>query len=336
MKEPEKKENENRPVPRAMPSTTIGCPIYLFFLVGFTLTLITSGLILFTSGRMVSEIIRTKQYTPYPTNTPILETQLNTEGSPFEIAVLNINFEKQSDGTLKRTATLSISPLGLGSLQLTHPTIIHQGESSIIRLTITPDTVLENLSKNEPSMTFSDSNDYVLRVNDRVQIFPVMIAELRGDNFKIKSDNHPEKPVTSSMPVEWIWTVTPLSSGEQVLILEISIPVIIDKAHEITSVHTFKNILIDLQVEMESTPIPPKTIQPTPIPLSTITPTPLPLITQIKQNLVKDVAVIIAAIIDYVSSFIGVIFALIGVLITVFVSLIIAKMSSTRKNTNKK
>jgi uncharacterized protein YneF (UPF0154 family) len=237
-----------------------------------------------------------------------------SESSPVEIAVLNINSKTQADGTVQNTASLSISPLGLGTLQLTSPSTIKFGESSIIRLAITPDSVLANLPRVTAPAVSTNSPEYVLEFSDRLQIYPVMIAELKGVNFDIESDNRPEKPVISTMPVEWIWNVTPLSAGKQTLILSISVPVIIDQTRDVVSAQTLKNIPIEIQVEVTPTPIPSKTPKPTQTPLPTFTPTPLPPIARIGEKLIENVTTIIVAMIG-----------LIGVLAGVYVTYINAK-----------
>ena len=240
---------------------------------------------------------------------------LHAEASPVEIAVLNVKSETQPDGTIKNTASLSISPLGLGTLNLSSPSTIKLGESSIIQLSITPDSVLANLPKVTAPTVSANTSDYVLEFSDRLQIYPVMIAELKGVNFEIESDNHPEKPVTSSMPVEWIWNVTPLSAGKQTLILAISVPVIIDQNRDVVSAQTLKNIPIEIQVE----------VTPTPKPIPTFTPTPLPLIVRIGEKLVENVSSIIVAIIG-----------LIGVLAGAYVAYLNAKKSKVEKRATNK
>ena len=236
-------------------------------------------------------------YTPFPTYTPT--------ANPVEIAVLNINSEVQADGTVKNTADLSIAPLGLGTLQLASPATMKLGESGVIRLTITPDSALVDLPKvTVPTVSASDPG-YVLEFSDRLQIYPVMIAELKGVNFEIASDGRPEKPVTSSLPVEWIWNVTPKSGGKQTLILAVSVPVIVDQTRDVVSAQTLKNIPIEIRVEVTATPIPSQTPQPTQTPIPTLTPTPLPAITRLGEQLIENASAIVVAIIGLIGVLAG-------------------------------
>jgi hypothetical protein len=231
-------------------------------------------------------------------STPTPRTQL-PQVKPVEIAMLNITSEAQSDGTVKDTANLSISSLGFGSLQMTSPATIKLGESGVIHLTITPDSVLTDLPRaGVPTKSATDPG-YVFEFSDRLQIYPIMTAELMGVNFDIGSDGKPEKPVTSSLPVEWYWVVTPKSSGEQTLILEISIPVIIDQTRFTVSALTLKNIPIEIKVEVTATPLPTHTPSPT------MTPTPLPVITRIGRQLTENAIGIVLAILGLITALVG-------------------------------
>lgn len=211
---------------------------------------------------------------------PLMRPPIVSTASPAEIAVLNVRSEIQPDGTIKKTADLSVVPLGLGSLQLISPATMKLGESDVIRLTITPDSAFVGLSV-VPVPTISTSEPgYIFRFSERLQIYPVMRAELKGVNFEITSDGYSEKPVTSALPVEWIWNVTPKFAGKQTLILTISIPVIIDQTHNIVSAQTLKNIPIEIYVENE-------------------------VIARIREQLIENVSGIVVAIIGLFGALVG-------------------------------
>jgi len=260
------------------------------------------------AGGLLVRTLSTNLIIPASSATPSPSIPTQPEVSPVEIAVLNVNSEIQADGTIKNTASLSITPLGLGTLQLTSPSTIKLGESSVVRLLIIPDSAVTNLPKVTVTTVSAESPDYALKFSDHLQIYPVMMAELNGVNFEIQSDNHPEKPVTSSMPVEWIWNVKPLSEGKQTLILAISVPVIIDRSRDMVSAQTLKNVPIEIRVEVPATPVP------------TFTPTPLPPIVQIGEKLVENVSAIFVAIIG-----------LIGVLAGTYVAYLNAKKTKVVK-----
>ncbi len=216
--------------------------------------------------------------TPPPTETT--SPVITSTASPVELAALNVWSEAQSDGSIKKMADLSMTALGLGSLQITSPSVIKLGESSVIRLTIAPASALIAL----PSVSIStlEANDlgYVLEFSDRLQIDPVMIAELKGVNFDIVSDGYPEKPVTSSEPVTWRWNVTPKSGGKQVLFLVISIPVLIDQTGNSPSAQLLKNVSIEIEMEAADTSI--------------------TLSSRIREQLVENVTAIVVAVLSLI------------------------------------
>ncbi len=185
-----------------------------------------------------------------------------TPTKPVEIAVLKVTSEAQPDGSVRKKAELSIESLGLGTLELTAPATIKAEESAVIQLIITPDSALHglpqvavpSLSANDPLVTAApvsaNNPDYVLKFSDRIQVYPIMIAELTGVNFEIVPAGPQEKPATSSLPVGWTWSVTTKSLGRQVLVLTIAIPVIIDQTRYIISAQPLKNIPIEMSVQL--------------------------------------------------------------------------------------
>jgi hypothetical protein len=259
--------------------------------------------------------------------------------SLVEIALIHIKSINYGDGRVINTAQLSIDPLGLGSMRVTSPSVIKLGESSVIRLLISPDSILSHLPKVAAPILSANAPNYAIEFNDRLQIYPIMTAELQGLNFDIVSTGNPSKPVTSNLPVEWVWNVAPKSSGRQTLTLVISVPVILDNTQGIASALALKDIPIEIQVEVTTTPLPSNTPQPsstltpsktpsltlTPSPTSTstptLTPTSIPVITRIGDQIINNVAVIIGAIIT-----------LIGVLVTAYWSNKKPKENSSQTN----
>jgi hypothetical protein len=222
--------------------------------------------------------------TPPPTETT--SPAITSTASPVEIAVLNVQSAAQSDGSIKKTADLSITALDLGSIQITSPAAIKLGESSVIRLTIAPTSALIALPSVSVSTVEANDLGYVLEFSDRLQIDPVMIAELKGVNFEIVSDGYPEKPVTSSLPVEWIWNVTPKSGGKQILILVISVPILIDQTGNNPSSQLLKNVPIEIEMETAATAV--------------------ALGSRIREQLVENVTAIVVAVLSLIGVLAGV------------------------------
>ena len=115
-----------------------------------------------------------------------------------------------------------------------------------------------------------------------------MSAELKGVNFNILSDEFPEKPVVSSSSVEWIWNVKPVSAGKQSLVVFISVPVIIDKAHDLISARPIKNIPLEIIIDEQDVSTP------------TVTATPLPPFQRIGEKLIDESPIVLGAIITLV------------------------------------
>ena len=226
--------------------------------------------------------------------TSILTKTVDSVTKPVEIAVLNVKSETQSDGNVYTTADLSISPLGLGSLDFTSPTTMRLGESGLVRLVIIPDSALTGLPLATITPLSANDSGAVLQFSDQLQIYPVMRAELNGANFEIVSDGYLEKPVTSTDMVEWVWSVTPKKIGRQSLVLIISVPVIIDQARDILSVRPLKSIPIEIVVEGTPT----LELSDTPVPAPA---TPVPISDRIRDQLIENTSSIFAAILVFIS-----------------------------------
>lgn len=242
-----------------------------------------------------------------PPRTPSSSIKLATStptGNPFNIAFLTTSLELQLDGTVRNTANLSVPPLGLGYLQFASPKKIQIGESDIIRLKIDPPyyELLDLPTVSAPRLSSSNSYymDHALEFTDEILIYPIMIAELKGVNFEILPDGPPEKPITSHQPVEWIWNITPKSSGRQNLVLSISIPVILDESRDVISTHPLKNIPFEIIVEVIPTPVPSKTPTPTQTPLPTFTPTPPSALARIEEKFIENSTSVFAAILVFI------------------------------------
>jgi hypothetical protein len=189
------------------------------------------GLIGTGINAFVSTIRPTVTPTTFPTETPF----------PDSLAYVLIESETQPDGTLKNTVNLSINAVGVGQLLLTSPTKMDLGDSNIVRLSITPDSTLVNLSSVSIPTQNSDVLPPPFRFNDRIDIYPVMQAELSGAGFEIAPDVQSQKVILSDKPTEWVWSIKPKDEGTHLISVRISIPVNIDGAENVLDT-TIKNI----------------------------------------------------------------------------------------------
>lgn len=216
-----------------------------------------------------STMAPTPSLTPSPTYTPIPTPGL------VEIATLNIETEVQADGTQKYSAQLSIEPLEYGDLRLEAPAEMRIRESAFVQLEIIPDSALSDLPRVDVALLSvnvdlgldSDQGlvsapDYVLKFDDRIQVYPVMSAELEGVNFEISPSGPQVMAVASALPVKWIWTITPKAIGAQSFVLTISIPVVIDQDTDQVASYPLKSIPLQMFVE----PFPEPSPTPTPTP----------------------------------------------------------------------
>lgn len=138
---------------------------------------------------------------------------------------------------------------------------------------ITPPSGLAELPSVIGSPTSTDPTtttltpEPLLHLNDDIELYPIMRAELVGANFDISSDGQPEKSITGEFETVWTWTVSPRSRGEQTLALIVSIPVRIADASETSrSAMTLKSIDIPITVRTDATPTPLPTEIPSPTP----------------------------------------------------------------------
>ncbi len=195
---------------------------------------------------------------PTPTHTP---TATPTPGLG-EIGFLDVGRETIS-GQQIYFARLTIDPLEYGNLLVEFPTDMDVGYSSIIWLKIIPDSALDHLPKISRAslsrgLDFGPDSipnagplvypDHVLKFNDRIQVYPVMSAELRGANFEIDPPGPQIVAITSSSSVDWVWSVMPRQQGTQSLVLSISIPVIINQNTQQMVSHPLKSVPLGIDV----------------------------------------------------------------------------------------
>jgi hypothetical protein len=208
----------------------------------------------------------TPTITPTTTNTPTPTITPTPTATPLaDIAYLNIqqSYDRVNSRTVY-TAQLSIEPLEYGTVNLEAPTKLKVGESGYVRFKIIPDSALANvpqvylnanvepgglLAEHEAS-TLGDLPNYAFLItNRRIQIYPVMTAKLEGVNFEISPSEAQSYVVVSSLPVEWLWVVTPNKEGNQLLNLNLTIPVISQKSAVAEISHPLENFILSVTVE---------------------------------------------------------------------------------------
>ncbi len=180
-----------------------------------------------------------------PPNSPPIRSTLAPTPVASLVSVL-VKSEVQPDGTVKNTSTLSLNSLGVGELLLTYPKEMDLQNTDLVRLSITPDGALINLlSVAVP--TQNPSLPAPLKFTDRIDIYPIMQANLSGVGFEITPDEQPRKAILSDRPTEWTWSLKPKQEGLHLIVVRVSIPVIVDSEEE-TIETTLKNIPAEIKV----------------------------------------------------------------------------------------
>ncbi len=173
---------------------------------------------------------------PGPPSTPVIPLATPTPSpSPTPIALLasvTISSEVQPNGTQKNVSKLSMNSIGVGEVLLTAPIAMDIEESAIVRLSITPDGALLALPSVASPIQNSEYYTEVLHADNRIDIYPVMKAELSSTNFEVSLSGDPIKLIVSDRPTEWIWNIKPKGEGLQTLTVVVSVPVVVDGAQE--------------------------------------------------------------------------------------------------------
>lgn len=164
----------------------------------------------------------------FPALIPSTPTPTQSPPSKDTLAYAVIRTETKSDGTTQDIVDLSINSIGVGQLLLTSPKEMSLGDSGIVRLSITPDSAIGFPSVVSIPTQNTDTAIPAFKFTDRIDIFPIMQADLTGAGFEITSNSSPEKVILSNKVTEWVWTIKPQDEGTHVLLIQVSVPVIID------------------------------------------------------------------------------------------------------------
>jgi hypothetical protein len=151
-----------------------------------------------------------------------------------------------SKGNSNYTTGLSTPPLGTAEYQLTTPKELHFDEELTIKLTVVPDTM--KVDKTEVFETFEES--VIQAFQGSLDIYPYMVAEIvSGNSFSITPNNKIYQIVTNDKATVWLWYITALQAGEHKLMLDVSVPVMVDQTenkYEMARVEFIVNVLAPL------------------------------------------------------------------------------------------
>ncbi len=159
---------------------------------------------------------------PRPTPTAPKTAQPNTA-----LVVQNSKNEITAQGNRVTGEILTDEKLGVGQMGVDYPDTMKVGESRSIVLKIAPSAQLTSLRTAPAPGKATDLPDTVFRLSSKVDIYPVMFAELRAVNFDFEPKGIQKRLIQQNQEMVWSWNIAPRAAGAQSLSLELSIPIIV-------------------------------------------------------------------------------------------------------------
>ena len=194
----------------------------------------------------------TRLPSPIPSSPPpaaITATPVKPQ-SAAGIALSNVKQEKQPGGEIKATASAATQQnLGLGQVELAYPETMIVGETRTVRLRISPATQLVSSQKGPAAVKTPNAPDFVYKFSGNVDLYPVMLAELRAVTFDVKPSGPIGRPVETGALISWDFLVSAKAVGRQDLSLEISIPGIFNGVASDLSTRVLQDLPIAIQVQ---------------------------------------------------------------------------------------
>ncbi|MBI4788515.1 MAG: hypothetical protein HY782_15900 [Chloroflexi bacterium] len=196
---------------------------------------------------------------PQPTARPPATAPSGTpEPTPNPITVKNVQTQKQPSGEIRTTAQVSTQDnLGLGQIEVYSPDRMALGETTAIRLRISPAPQLASSTPvAAPAGKTPGLPSFVYRFSGNIQIYPLMIAELRAITFAINPPGPQQRQMAATTPVEWSWLANSKTGGRQALGIELSIPAIVNGVSADLSTSVLQDIPIIIEVDAPATQTP--------------------------------------------------------------------------------
>ncbi len=113
-----------------------------------------------------------------------------------------------------------LGSIGLGNVLIMLPKRMFVNQSRQVSLSLIPLKEVTNISIDTDS---NKANSQL--ISDVVQLYSVMAAELKAANFEIGAGTIDTKVVSNRVTTDWTWVISPRATGDQLLIVEISVPV---------------------------------------------------------------------------------------------------------------
>lgn len=226
---------------------------------------------------------------PVATSAPIAlptPSAAKTSAPNTALVVQNQKVEKAAEGNRTIGDIVTDDKLGVGQMDIAYPDQIQIGESRPVALKIAPSPQLTSLKTAPAPGKATDLPDLVFRFSSKVDVYPVMIAELRAVNFDIDPKGQQKRifRITGDT-LTWNWLISPRSSGQQALTLELAIPVLIDGKPGELSTSVLQNTSLTIQVK----------------------PAPVSLTDQILKSIADNAGAIIVAVLGLIGTVLGLI-----------------------------
>lgn len=165
------------------------------------------------------------------------------------ISVQDLQQQKQADGSIRTTAKVTAAEnLGLGQIDIAFPETMNIGESRTVRLKLAPATQLASMTPVAVPAKTPDLPGFVYKFGGNVDLYPLMIAELRALKFDVKPTGALRRTVDPRKEVMWDWLISPTTPGKHDLSLELAIPAIINGVDSELSTDVLKNLVFTIDV----------------------------------------------------------------------------------------
>ena len=217
----------------------------------------------------------------------VVETRPPT---PNSISLKNVETQTQPNGEVRTSARVTTQDnIGLGQIEVYSPDKLMLGDTTTIRLRLAPATQLTSGTPVAvPPGKTPNLPNFVYRFSGNIQLYPLMLAELRALTFGITPTGPQRRAVESVTPVEWSWLANARTAGRQDLAIELSIPAIVDGVPSDLSTSVLDNIPLTIQVDM------------------TVTATPDSFWSRVSKSLADNAGAIFIALIGLVGTAIGI------------------------------
>jgi hypothetical protein len=139
------------------------------------------------------------------------------------------------------------------------------GDTATIRMRISPATQLTSSTPvPAPPGQAPDLPGFVYHFGGNVQLYPLMIAELRAITFTTSPLGPQRRAVQTTTPVEWSWLALSQAPGSQDIGIELSIPSVVNGTVSEITTDVLQNLTLTIKVDEPATPTPAARPTPTP------------------------------------------------------------------------